>query len=108
MVNELKGSIMAANPRPLAVDTSTGPWINGNDLSRSWGYSKRQIKIFEDDPKDPLPVIRPGGWRKLYLIADLVRWLERRRTFPETAPPPRSPKIKSKRRPLKTVRATKD
>jgi hypothetical protein len=42
--------------------------------------SERALRRFQNDPTDPLPVVRLGHRTKRYLLDDLLRWAEGRRT----------------------------
>ncbi len=102
---------------PVTV-AATRHIIAAPELCLQGGFTLRTLRRWENDPHDPLPVYRPGGWQRIYIIEEVIAWLQRHRTHPANRPASRNPNLaaaqaagvaaKRRRAKAKTARAAKN
>jgi hypothetical protein len=65
--------------------------LTAEALLRELRISRRTLHRYEHVQPDPLPCYRPGGWRRRYVLAEVVAWLRRRRDHAGCLPASRNP-----------------
>jgi hypothetical protein len=68
-------------------------FITADRLCAEWGITHRTLARYARDPVDPFPTHRPSGWTRVFVLSEVMAWLDRRRSYPQNMPASRNPDL---------------